>query len=179
MRLQFRGITSLAICLVPALVCAQELGDKSFDSSGVRIRYVDKGTGHPIVLLHGKGNNLDAAWIRTGVLANLAKDHRVIAMDLRGHGKSGKPHDPEAYGEEMGRDVVRLLDHLQIRRAHILGYSMGGGVNAKLLTTHPDRYFTAILGGSSGRRNWIPNWQKRPKMKQPSGRRGHHSARSS
>jgi pimeloyl-ACP methyl ester carboxylesterase len=154
MRLLFQGISALTICLVPLLVHAQDLPDRFFDSNGVRIRYVDQGTGQPIVLLHGQGNNVDAAWIRTGVVANLAKDHRVIAMDLRGHGKSGKPHDPEAYGEEMGRDVLRLLDHLQIRRAHILGYSMGGAVNAKLLTTHPERYLTAILGGSSGRRDW-------------------------
>ena len=154
MRLLFREICTLAICLTPALVCAQDLPDKSFDSSGVRIRYIDQGAGQAVVLLHGQGNNLDAAWIRTGVLANLVRDHRVIAMDLRGHGKSGKPHEPEAYGEEMGRDVLRLLDHLQIRRAHILGYSMGGAVSAKLLTTHPERFLTAILGGSSGRRNW-------------------------
>jgi pimeloyl-ACP methyl ester carboxylesterase len=154
MRLLFRGISTLAICLAPPLVCAQDLHEKYFDSSGVQIRYIDQGAGQPLVLLHGQGNNLDAAWIRTGVVANLAKDHRVIAMDLRGHGKSGKPHDPEAYGEEMGRDVLRLLDHLQIRRAHILGYSMGGAVSAKLLTTHPERFLTAILGGSSGRRNW-------------------------
>lgn len=153
MCLQLSGI-AVAIWLVPTLVCAQTLNDKFFDSNGVQIRYVDQGAGEPIVLLHGQGNNIDAAWVRTGVLANLATDHRVIAMDLRGHGKSGKPHDPEAYGEEMGRDVLRLLDHLQIRRAHILGYSMGGAVNAKLLTTHPDRFLTAILGGSSGRRNW-------------------------
>ena len=154
MRLHHRVIGALAICFLPALVCAQDFADKFFDSNGVRIRYLDQGRGQPLVLLHGQGNNVDAAWVRTGVLANLSKDHRVIAMDLRGHGKSGKPHAPAAYGEEMGLDVIRLLDHLQIPRAHILGYSLGGGVNAKLLTTQSRRYLTVIFGGFSGGRGW-------------------------
>ena len=89
----------------------------------------------------------------TGVLPNLAKDHRVIALDLRGHGKSDKPHDPKAYAE-LGQDVVRLLDHLNIARAHIVGYSLGGAITAKLLTTNPDRFITSTIGGSSGRRSW-------------------------
>jgi len=95
MRLLFRGISTLAICLAPALVCAPDLHKKYFDSSGVQIRFIDQGTGQPVVLLHGARDNLDAAWIRTGVVANLAKDHRVIAMDLRGHGKSENPTIPK------------------------------------------------------------------------------------
>ncbi len=54
----------------------------------------------------------------------------------------------------MGQDVVRLLDHLKIARAHIVGYSMGAGITAKLLTTNPDRFLTAKLGGAAGRQNW-------------------------
>jgi pimeloyl-ACP methyl ester carboxylesterase len=50
--------------------------------------------------------------------------------------------------------VIRLLDHLRIQRAHILGYSLGGTVNAKLLTTHSQRYLTVILGGFAGGRGW-------------------------
>ena len=125
MPLQRCVIGALAICFAPSVVCAQDFADKFFDSNGVRIRYLEQGAGQPLVLLHGQGNNVDAAWVRTGVLANLSKDHRVIAMDLRGHGKSGKPHEAQAYGEELGLDVIRLLDHLRIERAHILGYSLG------------------------------------------------------
>jgi len=127
--------------------------DKFFNSNGVRIRYVDQGTGEPVVLVHGYTGVIERVWIKTGVLANLAKDHRVIALDLRGHGKSDKPHDPKAYAE-LGEDVVRLLDHLNIARAHIVGYSLGGNITAKLLTTDPDRFITSTLGGSSGRRRW-------------------------
>ena len=87
--------------------------DQFFDSSGVRLRYVEQGQGR-IVLMHGYTGTLDRHWINNGVFANLAKEHRVVAFDLRGHGKSGKPHDPPAYGETMAGDVVRLLDHLKI-----------------------------------------------------------------
>ena len=52
--------------------------------------------------------------------------YRVIALDCRGHGQSGKPQDPGQYGLEMVRDVVRLLDHLNVERAHVVGYAMGG-----------------------------------------------------
>ena len=58
--------------------------------------------------MHGYTGTLDRHFIANGVFADLAKDHRVIAFDLRGHGKSGKPHDAAAYGEVMASDVVRL-----------------------------------------------------------------------
>src|ERR1700730_10611853 len=86
-----RFIGALVITALPGLVSAE---DKFFDSNGVQIRYVEQGSGDPIVLLHGLSNDIEGAWIRTGVLANLARDHHVIAMNLRGHGKSDKPHDP-------------------------------------------------------------------------------------
>ena len=125
--------------------------DRYFDSQGVKIRYVDEGSGAPIVLVHGFTGAIEPAWIATGVLPNLARDHRVIAFDLRGHGRSGKPHDAAAYNQ-IGEDLIRLLDHLGIRRAHVVGYSLGGIIAAKLLTTRPERLITATLGGSAHRR---------------------------
>jgi pimeloyl-ACP methyl ester carboxylesterase len=85
------------------------------------------------------------------VVKSLAADYRVIAFDARGHGKSGKPRDPNQYGIEMIRDVVRLLDHLAIPKAHIMGYSMGANTTAELLTTNPERFLTAVLGAGAGR----------------------------
>jgi len=145
------GVLLWSVCLLTGMAAAQ---DKFFDSNGVRIRYVDVGTGEPVVLIHGYTNFIEGNWIETGVLENLSKDHRVIALDLRGHGKSDKPHDPKAYGTQLGLDVVRLLDHLNIARAHIVGYSLGGVITAKLLTTSPDRFITTTLVAASGRRNW-------------------------
>jgi pimeloyl-ACP methyl ester carboxylesterase len=118
--------------------------DQFFDSAGVRIRYIEQGSGAPLVLMHGYTGTLDRHFIANGVFANLAKDHRVIAIDLRGHGQSGKPHAPDAYGAEMARDVVRLLDHLKIQRAHIAGYSLGAFIAARIATLAPNRLMSVI-----------------------------------
>ena len=106
------------------------------------------------MLLHGYTNFIERNWVETGVLPNLVEDFRVVALDMRAHGKSDKPHDPKSYSEEMARDVVRVLDHVGIKRAHIVGYSFGGRLTAKLLTTNLDHFITATLVGSSGQRDW-------------------------
>jgi len=125
--------------------------DRFFDAGGVRIRYVDHGAGLPVVLVHGFTASIERSWIETGVLPDLARDYRVIALDLRGHGKSDKPRDPQAY-DDVGLDVIRLLDHLEISRAHVVGYSLGGIIVAKLVTTHPERFLTVVLGAAAYRR---------------------------
>ena len=152
---------SVALCLSVlgasrALVAAEESGppDRFFDSGGVRIRYLEAGTGPPVVLIHGYTGTIERHWVAPGIFGDLAKDHRVIAFDCRGHGKSGKPMDPRNYGAEMGRDVVRLLDHLRIRRAHLVGYSMGAMIAGRLLTTDPDRFLTVTFIGHHPLRRW-------------------------
>jgi pimeloyl-ACP methyl ester carboxylesterase len=131
-----------------------DLADRFFDSGGVTIRFVELGQGDPIVLIHGYTGTLERHWINTGVFADLAKDHRVIALDCRGHGKSDKPHDPDAYRGEMAKDVIRLLDHLQIRRAHIVGFSMGAYITGQLLASAPERFLTATVAGGGPARTW-------------------------
>ena len=128
--------------------------DRFFDSNGVRIRYVEQGQGPPVVLIHGYTGNAERHWMNPGVFANLASDHRVIALDCRGHGKSDKPNSPAAYGAEMGKDIVRLLDYLNIRRAHIVGYSMGAIIAGHLLTTDADRFLSATFVGHHAVRRW-------------------------
>ncbi|HEX2332088.1 MAG TPA: alpha/beta fold hydrolase [Burkholderiales bacterium] len=145
-----RFACAVFLALLPA---APALGqERHFDSAGVRIHYLDQGAGPAVMLIHGFTASIESSWIDTGVLPDLARDHRVIALDLRGHGKSDKPRDPRAY-DELGLDVIRLLDHLGIERAHVVGYSLGGIVVAKLLTTHPERFVTAVLGGAAYRRS--------------------------
>jgi pimeloyl-ACP methyl ester carboxylesterase len=156
-------LAALCVCLLapalrawqatsPALQGKPAVESRFFESGGAKLRYVDVGRGEPVVLIHGFAADLELNWIRPGVLPALAKDFRVVALDCRGHGKSDKPHDAARYGTWMVRDVAALLDHLGIRRAHIVGYSMGGNIAAKFVTMYPDRAATVTLGGSSGHR---------------------------
>ena len=137
------------LCALAAAAAAQ---DRFFDSGGVRIRYLDVGAGPPVVLVHGFTGDIERSWTNTGVVEGLKRDYRVIAFDLRGHGHSDKPHDPRAY-DELGLDVIRLLDHLRIERAHAVGYSLGGIIVLRLLTTHPQRFMSAVVGGAAYRRS--------------------------
>jgi pimeloyl-ACP methyl ester carboxylesterase len=147
---KFRSAIPLALLfLVPA---GSEAADSSFDSNGVRIRYSITGRGEPVVLVHGWAASAEM-W--DPVVEDLSRTYQVIALDCRGHGQSGKPHEPNQYGVEMVGDVVRLLDHLHLRKAHIIGYSMGGGIVLKMLVDHSDRFLTAIVGGSEGFRRGI------------------------
>ncbi|MFN7998476.1 MAG: alpha/beta fold hydrolase [Bryobacteraceae bacterium] len=130
-------------------VPAFSAGDQFFDSSGVRIRYSTEGRGEPVVLIHGAMSRLEDLG---PLLKALSTDYQVIALDLRGHGKSDKPHDSNQYGAEMSADVVRLLDHLKIKKAHVGGSSLGAAVTAKVLETWPDRVLTATLIGLAGAR---------------------------
>lgn len=138
-----------------------ELEDRYFDSAGVPIRYVEAGRGEPLLLLHGFSSSLDEGWVERGVVADLADRWRVVAFDARGHGRSGKPHDPAAYGPEMGLDALRLMDHLGLGRAHLMGYSMGAHVAAHLAVHRPERLHSLVLGGAVGRLDWSPADQAR------------------
>jgi pimeloyl-ACP methyl ester carboxylesterase len=120
----------------------------SFDSNGVPIHYEVFGEGRPIVLVHGFASSLKANWLATGWMDTLSPLRQVIALDCRGHGESGKPHDPQAYGGgAMTDDVTRLMDHLDIDQAEICGYSMGGGISLRALVRHPQRFTAGVLGG--------------------------------
>ena len=117
-------------------------------SDGVKIHYLEAGQGSPVVLIHGYTGTAEGNWFSNGVAEALAKNHRVVAIDCRGHGKSEKPTDPAKYGPQMARDVLELMDHLKIDKAHVHGYSMGGFLVTQLLTMKPERFITASYGGS-------------------------------
>ena len=121
----------------------------SFASDGIEIGYLDEGEGEPILLIHGFASNLVTNWVDPGWVRTLvAAGRRVIAYDNRGHGRSGKLYDPAAYGAPlMAEDGRRLLDHLGIARADVLGYSMGARIATFLALAHPDRVRSLIVGG--------------------------------
>jgi pimeloyl-ACP methyl ester carboxylesterase len=124
----------------------------SFTShDGVEIAYDDAGPreGRAALLVHGFASNRHEAWKRTGWYAAFERrGQRVVAMDLRGHGESGKPHDPAAYDSEtLVGDVVALMDHLGLGQVDLFGYSMGSRVALAVARQHPDRVANLIVGG--------------------------------
>ena len=107
-----------------------------FDSAGVKIHFHDLGSGEPVVLVHGFASTAEHNWGGTGWITALSAKYRVIAPDVRGHGLSDKPSEREAYGyASMGADVTRLMDHLRIARAPLIGYSMGSSIAIELMLT--------------------------------------------
>jgi pimeloyl-ACP methyl ester carboxylesterase len=128
-----------ALAVTTALAAAP---DQYFTSADARLRFRDIGRGEPVVLLHGLTRSLEE-WI--GVGDSLALTHRVIALDLRGFGQSTRFADPARFGSEMAADIVRLLDHLGLRRAHLAGHSLGAIIAAKVAQLHPDRVSSLSL----------------------------------
>jgi len=115
-------------------------------SDGVKIHYLTAGTtGSWVVLIHGYMDSAQRMWFTTGIAPAIAKTHRVVAIDNRNHGESDKP---QPNGTGRAQDVIELMDHLKIQKAHIHGYSMGGGMTGQLLALIPDRFITAGFGGS-------------------------------
>ena len=133
-----------------------------FDSKGVQIYYEEHGKGEPVMLVHGFASRADHNW-GAQWFDHLGAHYRVVALDCRGHGKSGKPHVPEAYaGETMGDDVIRLMDHLGIGRTLLMGYSMGGRIALGLLRSHPERLRAVVLGGIGAVSASRPSFSRQP-----------------
>lgn len=139
-------ITMLAV-LPTGFAQAPAPGSNFFTASdGVKIHYLTAGSsGSWVVLIHGYMDSAQRMWFTTGIAPALAKTHRVVALDNRNHGQSDKPQ-PNGTGRAL--DVIELMDHLKIQRAHIHGYSMGGGITGQLLALAPERFITAGFGGS-------------------------------
>ena len=129
-------------------------GMHHFSSAGVDIAYIDAAAqgedrGEPILLIHGFASSHGTNWVFPQWVKALTQDgRRVIAFDNRGHGRSGKPHDPAAYETSvMAGDAERLLAHLGIERADVMGYSMGARISAFLCLKRPDLVRSVVFGG--------------------------------
>ena len=117
------------------------------DNHGTEIFYEVTGTGPPLVLQHGRMGS-GRVWHDLGYTAALA-DRTLILIDARGHGRSDKPRDPDAYhSSDVATDVVRVLDDIAVDRADFFGYSMGGRIGFSAVAHFPDRFNSLIAGGS-------------------------------
>ena len=103
----------------------------TFSSGGLSIAYDDiqpaGSAAGTVLMVHGFATSRAENWRRLGWYGAFErKNYRLVALDLRGHGESEKPHDPDAYGgDKLVGDIVGLMDHLVLGRVELLGYSMG------------------------------------------------------
>ena len=119
------------------------------DVNGLHMYYERHGeAGTPLVLLHGGMLTIDLNF--AGLIPTLAGDHQVIAVELQGHGRTADI-DREITPAVLAGDVVALLDHLGIDRAHVLGHSMGAAVALELAVSHPDRVRSVVPVSASVR----------------------------
>jgi pimeloyl-ACP methyl ester carboxylesterase len=148
------GLKVLALALVVVLsngvaveAAQDDIERHTFRTTdGWTLHYATLGeAGSPVILIHGSGGAAET-WLENGIAHLLAEDHRVIVPDMRGHGRSENPRDGD-----MPLDVIELMDHLNIERAHVHGFSMGGGIVAQLMARVPERLITASFGGSGVR----------------------------
>ena len=129
---------------------------ETFTSGGFKIAYDDIAPASPpagtVILVHGFATNRAENWQRLGWYTAFGRrGFRVVAFDQRGHGESEKPHDPLAYDRAaMVGDIVALLDHLDIGRADLMGYSMGARLSLEAALNHPSRVANLLLGGIGG-----------------------------
>jgi pimeloyl-ACP methyl ester carboxylesterase len=126
---------------------------QKFNSDGVEIAFEAWGAGPPVLLIHGFASSAFVNWRDTHWVKVLTDaGHQVIAIDNRGHGQSEKLYDPSLYSAlMMAEDARRLLDHLNIAQADVMGYSMGARIAAFLTMAHPTRVRRAVFAGLASR----------------------------
>jgi pimeloyl-ACP methyl ester carboxylesterase len=135
-----RAAGQAAVAQAPARLASAT--DQFFSSDGVTLRYKEAGSGDPVVLIHGYTAALENM---LGLGEPLTSSHRVVTLDVRGFGKSSKFPDPSRFGQRMVEDVVHLMDHLKIGRAHLVGHSMGALIAANVAARYPARVTSATL----------------------------------
>ncbi|WP_147466093.1 alpha/beta fold hydrolase, partial [Pseudomonas syringae group genomosp. 3] len=104
-----------------------------FEHDDCSLHYEEYGQGEPVLLLHGLGSSCQDWEYQIPVLAS---HYRVIVMDMRGHGRSDKPHERYSI-KAMSNDVEALIEHLRLGPVHLVGLSMGGMIGFQLAVDQP------------------------------------------
>jgi len=114
----------------------------------VRIYYESEGDGLPVVMLHGALQSLES-WRVAGYTEAMRASHQLVLVDARGHGRSDKPHDLNAYfADLMAEDVIAVLDQMRIAEAAFVGFSLGGDVGYRVAAKWPHRLTALAIGGA-------------------------------
>ncbi len=129
-------------------------------ADGVNIYYEVKGSGYPVVLVHGFIVNSNT-WKKTQVYMDLLKEgYQVIIMDLRGNGRSDKPHAAAAYeNDAQAKDIMGIVTTLGIKKYDVIGYSRGSIITARLLVL--DKRVNKTIFGGMGIAFTNPEWPRR------------------
>ena len=122
------------------------------DVNGLHLYYEDHGTGRPLILLHG---GLASGEMFGPILPALAERHRVIVVDLQGHGRTADIDRPIDY-RLMADDIGALIDHLELEEPDVVGYSLGGGVAFFTAVTYPHKVRKLVMASTNIRREAIP-----------------------
>ena len=116
------------------------------NSRDVQLHYEVRGHGVPLLLVRGTFANLKW-WSSSGYGQTLEATYRLILIDVRGHGMSDKPHDPESYEiDRLVGDLVCVLDALDLKKDDYLGYSMGSWIGLAAAKYAPESFNSFILG---------------------------------
>jgi len=107
----------------------------------IEVNYQEEGTGFPLVLVHGLNGDL-TGWAL--VMPEFAKHYRTVALDVRGHGGTGKPDQPYSI-KGFAEDLFEFLRKKQIPKAHLLGLSMGGAIAQQFALDHPEMIRSLVL----------------------------------
>jgi pimeloyl-ACP methyl ester carboxylesterase len=118
------------------------------DVNGAHLYYEERGGGPPLVLLHGGLLTIELSFGH--VIPLLAERHRVIAVELQGHGRTPDLDRPMAF-EHLAHDVVGLMDHVGIEQADVFGFSLGGLTTYELLVHHAGRVRRAVVASADHR----------------------------
>jgi pimeloyl-ACP methyl ester carboxylesterase len=120
---------------------------------GRDISFTDQGGGDGVVLVHGFAASAQENWVKAGWVTMLTRaNRRVVTVDLLGHGQSAKPHDLSAYSmETMADDVLAVVDHLQVKKPDLIGFSLGARIALNLLSRHSGRFLLGVFCGVGDR----------------------------
>lgn len=123
------------------------------DLNGLSLYYAEHGAGDPLILLHG---GFGSGEMFAPILPDLAKDRRVITVDLQANGRTADVDRPLRW-ETMADDIAALINHLELKKPNVLGYSLGGGVALRLAIQHPDLIRRLVLLATPAARDgWFP-----------------------
>jgi len=144
----------LLTMLVTADVSAQQKPTTGYAPvNGLKMYYEIHGSGEPVVLLHGAFMTITNNW--TGWIGELSKTRKVIAIEMQGHGRTADTPRDITY-EKLADDVAALLKELDIPRADLIGYSMGGTVAMQCAIRHPDKVRKVVVISSTFRDDgWV------------------------